>query len=224
MQFRPGDIFACYGADLTSRIIQAGTYWPIAPRRLRWPPSHVAIAAWDADQAVRWFESTTMTHRRCLIRHTHVQGVQCHPVADQIENYIDAGGRVDVYRLVDIDALDEWEAWHLSRLLCRFVEDGARYDALGAALSGLRVTQLLHLLPGADLETLFCSEVISAVLMRLCRMNRDNPTRYNPGRLLRTLLYQGTYRFEHSYHDPIQLCDFEPSPPILPFARPVRAS
>ena len=35
--------------------------------------------------------------------------------------------------------------------------------------------------------------------MRLGRLNRDNPTKYNPGALLRQLIREGTMQFERSF-------------------------
>ena len=44
-----------------------------------------------------------------------------------------------------------------------------------------------------DLHEVFCSELIAATLQRLCRLNREDPTRFNPGRLVRRLIHEGTY-------------------------------
>jgi hypothetical protein len=48
-------------------------------------------------------------------------------------------------------------------------------------------------LPGADLQSLFCSELVAAILMRLNRLNHANPTGFSPARLLRTLVLLGKY-------------------------------
>ena len=102
---------------------------------------------------------------------------------------------MDIYRLTEIDSLSQVEADLLSRILLdHFVARAVRYDIGGALLSGTRVFQLLYSFPLANLDELFCSEMVAAVLMRLGRMNRDNPTRFNPGRLLRTVVRHGTYR------------------------------
>lgn len=101
------------------------------------------------------------------------------------------------YRLTDIDKLDLQEDEHLRAILMKHCgRNGIApvgYDAAGAMFSGLRVVPWLPF-ARANLETVFCSELIAAVLQRLGRMNRSNPARFNPGRLLRRLVQQGTYR------------------------------
>ena len=88
----------------------------------------------------------------------------------------------------------------LSRILIRhFVGRSVTYDMGGALLSGTRLFKHTRLLPSADLNQLFCSELAAKVLMRLGRLNRDNPTKYNPGTLLRQLVREGTMQFERSF-------------------------
>ena len=205
---RPADVFACWGTDWVSKGISLETSltsWITAPSGLRWSPSHVAIGcsryAPDHDRAY-WFESTSRSQRLCLGSGRSVHGFQVHAVEDRIGDYIKPGGRVVQYRLTDIDALDELEQANLRRVLYQWVgdenKDAASYDTTGAAFSGLR---LLPYLPcsRADLESLFCSELVAAVLQRCCLMNRSNPARFNPGRLLRTLVRQGTYKQLREY-------------------------
>ncbi|MBT6153663.1 MAG: hypothetical protein HOH82_03115, partial [Planctomycetaceae bacterium] len=62
-----------------------------------------------------------------------------------------------------------------------------------------RLFKRTRLLPNADLNELFCSELVAAVLMRLSRLNRTNPTRYNPACLLRQLVREGSYQFEREF-------------------------
>ncbi|MCA9049467.1 MAG: hypothetical protein KDA89_12110, partial [Planctomycetaceae bacterium] len=83
-------------------------------------------------------------------------------------------------------------------LINEFVRSTIPYDLTGAILSGTRLFQWSHLFPAADLHSLFCSELVAAMLMRLSRLNRDNPTRFHPGRLLRELVRTGTYQRIHS--------------------------
>ncbi len=192
--WRPGDIAACYGADRTSRLISAGTASLMGPPDLRWPPSHVAIICHAAGGPL-WVESTTLCPRACVIRGAYVSGVQAHNPSQRAEDYIRAGGRVELYRLTAINKLCVRESQLLSRLLLHhFVSRGIGYDLGGALLSGTRVFQLSRLFPAADLDRLFCSELIAAVLMRLGRLNHANPTRFHPGRLLRTLVRTGKYQ------------------------------
>ncbi|MGE4000933.1 MAG: hypothetical protein AB7I48_12010 [Planctomycetaceae bacterium] len=190
----PGDIAACYGVDWTGRLISCGTASLWGPPGLRWPPSHVAICC-RHDDGILWVESTSLCRHACLIRGCSAAGVQAHRPLNRIGDYVRAGGRVDVYRLSDINGLSATESRLLSRILIdHCVRKHVQYDLSGAVLSGTRAFQLSHLFPGADLERLFCSELIAAVLMRLGRMNHANPTRFNPGRLLRELVRTGKYR------------------------------
>jgi len=199
---QPGDIFACYGTDWISRGISLETSltsWVHAPPGLRWSPSHVAIAATrfqPGNDDCYWYESTSQCFRLCLESGRQTEGVQVHCVRDRLRDYVMAGGRVDQYRLTKLAALDHLTENKLRHLLMKFVGSentpAAQYDTIGAAFSGLRVLPWLPF-SRADLESLFCSELIAAVLQQLCLMNRNNPARFNPGRLLRTLVRQGTY-------------------------------
>lgn len=195
----PGDIAACYGVDWTSRLISAGTSSLVGPHELCWPPSHVAICCRNDDETI-WVESTSLCHRACLFRRMPVSGVQAHRPYDRIADYVRSGGRVDLYRLTEINRFSKSESCLLSRLLIdHFIKKHIRYDMSGAVLSGTRAFQLTRLFPGADLQRLFCSELIAAVLMRLGRMNHANPTRFNPGRLLRHLVRTGKYHRAGSF-------------------------
>lgn len=194
MQLLPGDIAACFGTDLTGRVISWGTASLLAPRGLRIAPSHVAICCEHEEQVV-WVESTTLCGHACLVRGRPVSGVQVHRPHTRIADYERSGGRVDIYRLADIQRLSSAESRLLTRILIdHFVRRAVSYDLGGAMLSGTRVFQLTRCFPSASLDELFCSELVAAVLMRMGRMNHANPTRFHPGRLLRELVRQGTYR------------------------------
>lgn len=197
--FQPGDLAACFGRDWVSRSISFGTASLWAPKRLRIGPSHVAMLC-DHRGAPVWIESTTLCPHPCVIQGVPTSGVQAHFPQDRIRDYIDDGGRVDVYRLSGIDRLSRTEAEMLSRILIKhFIGRFVRYDTGGALLSGTRLLKRTRFFPGANLDELFCSELVAAVLMRLGRMNRANPTRYNPACLLRELVREGTYQFHHSF-------------------------
>ena len=197
--FEPLDIAACYGTDPTSRAISWLTASPFSPRRLRRGPSHVAVIC-HVDGFPSWIESTTFCRHRCLERGTRVTGCQVHPAELRIQDYVSSGGHVDLYRLSPVDRLSSAESLLLSRILIRhFVGRSVTYDMGGALLSGTRLFKHTRLLPSADLNQLFCSELAAKVLMRLGRLNRDNPTKYNPGTLLRQLVREGTMQFERSF-------------------------
>lgn len=202
MNIEAGDIFACWGTDAVSRLIAIETSlltWPFAPRGLKLSPSHVAIACprfAPNHSRCYWFESTTLAHRECLEAGRPVCGVQVHAVGDRLQDYC-GRGRVDLYRLTPINALTGQQMRDMrSDLLEWFVRKRIGYDMAGAVFSGTRVIRSIDKITGwltPGMESVFCSQLIAAELMSLCRMNRDNPLRYNPGRLLRTLVQQGTY-------------------------------
>ena len=193
MKTQPGDVMACYGTDWMARGITLGTVSPFGPRGLRLGPSHVAIIC-EQDGKPLWVESTTMSRHLCSVRQELVRGVQAHDPVNRVADYIDAGGRVVRYALTPINRLTSAESDLLTDILVKkFVNRSIDYDLGGALISGTRVWQLLHSFPGADLDRLFCSELVSAVLQRLGRLNRANPTRHNPARLLRQAVRQGVY-------------------------------
>ena len=197
--FQPLDLAACYGADWTGRLISYGTASLLAPRRLRIGPSHIALICEHHGSPV-WVESTTLCAHPCVILGRHISGVQAHLPEMRIQDYVQSGGHVDLYRFSPIDRLSQPESELLTRILIRhFIGRQVTYDMGGALLSGTRLFKRTRLLPSADLNELFCSELVAAVLMRLGRLNRANPTRYNPACLLRQLVREGTYQFEREF-------------------------
>ncbi|RLS58083.1 MAG: hypothetical protein DWH91_03095 [Planctomycetota bacterium] len=189
----PGDIVACHGTDWSSRVIRWVTAAPRGPCGLWLGPSHVAIIS-ASDRGLLWVESTTQCLHPCEIQGRMVSGCQAHDPELRLQDYLAMGGYVDLYRLDPIHRLDGNEQLLLRDLLFRrLLAKGVEYDLKGALLSGTRLLRWLGLLPRANLQTLFCSELIAAVLMRLNRMNHANPSGYSPARLLRTLVALGKY-------------------------------
>lgn len=209
--FSAGDIVACYGTDVVSRAIQWVTWSPWAVSGLRVGPSHIALIS-ESDRGLLWIESTTLCLHPCEYRGRIVSGVQAHRPEVRVRDYLRSGGQVVVHRLTPINQLDQAERDLLRHILFRyFLMESIDYDLEGAILSGTRAIRWLGLLPGADLKSLFCSELVSAVLMRLNRLNHANPTGFSPARLLRTLVRSGKYMpvaawdrlatFEADFHD-----------------------
>ena len=197
--FLPLDLAACYGSDWTSRTISYGTASLLAPARLKLGPSHVAVLCRHRGSPV-WIESTTLCRHPCVIMGVPTSGVQAHLPESRIGDYVSGGGRVDLYRLSPVDRLSEEESQLLTRILVKhFIGRQVGYDTGGALLSGTRLFKRTRLLPKADLNELFCSELAAKVCMRLGRMNRDNPTKYNPANLFRQLLREGTIQFERTF-------------------------
>jgi hypothetical protein len=197
--FEPGDIIACYGTDAVSRIISAGTFSLLAPRGTRIAPSHVALIS-EIDGSPWWCESTMLADRECVLQKRKVRGVQVHYPEDRTRDYVYSGGQVVVFRLSPIDQLAEEDKANITQMVRGFINQEASYDTIGALISGTRVLKRTRLIPflakwlHIDLDSLFCSEMIAAILQRTCRMNRDNPTKYSPGSLVRELIDQGTYK------------------------------
>jgi hypothetical protein len=197
--FEPLDIAACHGTGFTANAIRWGTASPLAPRRLRLGPSHVAVLCAHHGRMV-WVESTTLCRHPCTILGYPINGCQAHLPEERITDYLAEGGRVDLYRLSPIEKLSQDESDLLTRILVRhFIGREVTYDLGGALLSGTRLFKRTRLLPSADLNELFCSELVAAVCMRLGRMNRSNPTRFNPACLLRELVRHGTFQLQHSF-------------------------
>lgn len=198
MDWHAGDIVACYGTDLISRVITARTSWPIDPWSCWDAPSHVAIVHADPHHGCVFVESTTLCVTPCLVCGVCHSGVQVQRPEDRLEHYTVAGGRVDVYRLAGINRLSAWERSRLSDFLGEMISVGGDYDKLGALISGSWSSGIFRV-TNTDVRTVFCSELIAFVLMALGRMNRENPMRYSPGRLLRVLRRTGVYELIPSH-------------------------
>lgn len=191
-----GDIAACYGRDLMSLTIRAGTYWPLSPPDLRLGPSHVALLAPGPPvhgPEPLWYESTTMCNRECLMRGESVSGVQAHRWSDRASDYTSRGGRVVIYRLVPGEQLQAAEAHRLKLMLIDLLAEQVEYDYRGAMASGTRLCKWIGNQFGRYSADLFCSDKIAMLLMRLSRLRRGNPNYYTPAGLLRELVRNGVY-------------------------------
>lgn len=188
---QPADLFACWGTGWMSRLISYGTSVLIGPRGLRISPSHVAIAAVH-DRRVVWWESTSLCPHPCLFTGAPVDGVQAHEIDTRVNDYLSEGGRVVQYRLVPLYTLGADDRALLSELLSGLC--GLSYDRAGAILSGTRIISRTRWMPPADLDRLFCSELVAALLSRLGRAPHLHPGTLSPGRLLRLLVRLGIYR------------------------------
>lgn len=198
-----GDIFACWGHDLVSFGISLETASLFGPRHFRWAPAHVAIACprfYPNHKTCYWWESTTLAKRPCLEAEAPVSGCQVHQITSRIQDYVSAGGRVAVYRLTEFDSLTPPEIHQLRMLMGMVIGDGQNtqkqpitYDTAGALCSGTRILKRFSLWRN-QLDTLFCSELLAAVLQRLGRLCRENPSKFTPAGLMRRLVASGTYQ------------------------------
>lgn len=196
-------MLACWGAELMARAISLHTRalfgpqeWP-GPAWLKLAPSHVAQVVRSPRHGLILVESTTLCRSPCLIKGLHCSGAQAHVIEERIADYTAGGGQVVLYRLLPIvqEYFDADKHAHI--LIERFVRPGIGYDYPGAILSG---TRKLKMLPqfGADLNHVFCSEMLAHADMLLGVMNWANPTRYNPGSYVRRQLRTGVRK-----HTPI---------------------
>ena len=197
-----GDVFACWGADWVSRGISVETSSVFGPWQFRWAPSHVAIACprwYPNHKTCYWWESTTMAKRACLEAEAPVSGCQVHPIVGRLQDYLFSGGRVNVYRLTEFDRLTDNETQQLRNMLGQVIGDAdsaakpITYDTAGALCSGTRIVKRFTLWRN-QLDALFCSELLAALLQRLGRMCRENPSGFTPAGLMRRLITAGTYQ------------------------------
>ena len=189
---RCGDIVACWGTDWVSRRISLVTSSLRGPRELRWGPSHVAIIGrYNGREA--WYESTTKCKHPCLATGDFVQGFQVQCPYERVSDYLERRGVVRVYRpspfasrALNVDLLNE--------LLRVALTLNLQYSYKGAALSATSLLKHSRLIPGVDLDDVFCSEIVSVIAQNLGLQNKSDPRHYTPASLLRTLCQPGTYQ------------------------------
>ena len=147
-----------------------------------------------------------LTSRHCLEAEKPVSGCQVHRIRERLQDYVLPGGCVQVYRLTEFDALSSHEVTQLRALLGQCVGDAedpdrvpVTYDTAGALCSGTRIIKRLTFWRN-QMDALFCSELLAAVLQRLGRLCRENPSSFTPGQLMRRLLSEGTYRLHTTFH------------------------
>lgn len=173
-----GDLLIFFGTDWSSRVIELATRGP----------SHVGILSRHNDRGPLLFESTTLCDLPDELTGKRCAGVQAHAPDERVKRY---RGCVMRLQLAPAWRLNRYEADLLSRML-RHVH-GEHYDLRGALLSGTRLFKWTSLMPYPDLESLFCSELCAALLMRLGRMPLSNPSAYHPAALVRKLRRCGVY-------------------------------
>lgn len=204
LDWQPGDILAFHGTSLSCRTIRYGTASFFGPRQLRVGPSHVGIMVHARDWLL--VEATSLCRHACWVTGRQIDGAQAHLADYRVHDYVAAGGRVDVYRLNPISALGGDDSRKLAALaLHHFVEPGVHYDLPGALLSGTRLLKFSRLLPGADLNQIFCSEMVARLLMEVNRLCRGNPGWFNPASLLRRLVRDGTYHLYWTCLQPVEI-------------------
>ena len=197
MHFEPGDLLVFYGRDFSSRVIEWATRGPshvgiVCPHALAVPPSgghdDAARPPEGGTTSMLLFESTTLCDEPCALTGKRMSGVQAHEPDSRIAGY---PGDAAFLRLMPAWRLNRREVDLLHAWLMHVASEP--YDLRGALISGTRLFKWTAFMPYPDLESLFCSELCAAALMRLHRLPLSNPSLYNPASLVREVRRCGTY-------------------------------
>jgi hypothetical protein len=208
MHFEPGDLVIFYGRDFSSRVIEWATRGPshvgiVCPHEVENDATESRNRKRDArpdaggfatlppkggPANMLLFESTTLCDEPCVLTGKRTSGVQAHEPVSRIASY---PGDVAFLRLMPAWRLHSREVVLLHDWLMRVACEP--YDLRGALVSGTRLFKWTALMPYPDLESLFCSELCAAALMRLHRLPLSNPSLYNPASLVREVRRCGTY-------------------------------
>lgn len=179
----PGDVIAFAGRGPLSRAIAWKTcsWWQLL--RGRWI-SHVGIVAPYFGRPLL-FESTTLTDLPCEFAGWPLEGVQAHAPRDRLERY---EGRAWRYRLRKPLPIR-------SSLTKRLVKRlGIPYDHRQACLAGTHYLKRIEALDRFDGEALFCSELVTLVLIEIGVIAIDtNPSIWTPAGWCRWAEQTNTY-------------------------------
>lgn len=173
MDFKPGDAVGFSGdggISFVVNILSYGIPW--------WSISHLGILG-EHEGELLLFESTTLSNIPCKIQDRSVEGVQAVRLEDRVRKY---AGKVFHYPLVDSLTDDE------NQQLYDFLHDqiGKEYDLIGALRAGgsLWAWAESHLRE-ADLNFLFCSELVASSLHKVNRLETHNVSSWSPNKLIR---------------------------------------
>ena len=150
-----------------------------------WGISHVGILAHAPDGRLLVFESTSLDGKiPCEITGQCIHGTQAHSLEDMVREY---DGRV--YHYPFYRQLYATEDARLTEFLIDTI--GTPYDMLGAFRSGgIGLSFIESLLRPANLETIFCSEMVAAAYAVTGLHATDNVSRWSPNLLIRHLRYR----------------------------------
>jgi len=173
MEFKPGDVIGFSGdggLSFTVNILSYGIPW--------YSISHLGILG-EHDGELLLFESTTLSNISCKIQNKTVEGVQAVRLEDRVEHY---DGKVFHYPLVDPLTDDE------NQQLYDFLHEqiGKPYDLIGALRAGGSLWAWFEShLREADLNFLFCSELVASSLHKVDRLETHNVSSWSPNKLIR---------------------------------------
>ncbi len=173
MDFRPGDVVGFSGEGGISfavNILSYGIPW--------YSISHVGILG-EHEGELLLFESTTLSNLPCVIQGKSVEGVQAVRLKDRVREY---DGKVFWYPLVN--PLFASDRQHLHQFLIDQI--GKPYDLIGALRAGGKIWAWMEShLREADLNFLFCSELVASSLNKVNRLETHNVSSWSPNRLIR---------------------------------------
>lgn len=173
MAFKPGEVLGFSGDGGISFMVNILSYG------IPWISiSHLGILG-EHEGELLLFESTTLSNIPCKIQDKLTKGVQAVRLKDRVEKY---DGKVFHYPLVNPLFASE------QRRLNQFLHDqiGKPYDLIGALRSGGSLFAWFEShLREADLNFLFCSELVASSLHRVDRLETHNVSSWSPNKLIR---------------------------------------
>jgi len=177
---KPGDVIGFSGRSWHSAAINLAT-GGVPLRGI----SHVGIVI-DSGQGWPCLLESTASADFCVLSHQRRPGVKAYSPTRRIESY---AGRVWHYPLYR--ALYEHENKRLTE--GAYATLGREYDYRGALCAGGigLVARCVSMLRLADLASLFCSECVIARLADIGLIACDNPGRYSPNLVCRSLRAAG---------------------------------
>jgi hypothetical protein len=175
-----GDIIGFVGEDWVSDCINIATLG--LPNR---SVSHVGIVS-EYKGKLLVYESTSGDRPPCYVKLKLTRGVQAHPLSELLS--------IPSFR----------EVWHYPLKCPLYYHQRARleyvlkgylgrdYDMNGACHSaGVVFSKVCGMIKGEDLSSLFCSEMVAAVLTHVGTLRTPNSSRWSPNKLCRYLVREG---------------------------------
>ena len=183
-EYNPGDMVVFAGRCWTSRLIALGSCTPIQLLR-GWFDSHIGICA-EYQGKTLLFESTTLSGLPCAITGDRIHGTKAVDPAERVGGY---DGKVWILR-PDKFKLGIEQSEKLTDFLVSMVPTPYE-DMSTLAVSATRFRN--HWLFRENTNKLFCSEYAALALERINWLPPGNASIYSPSKLVRRVVYQGTY-------------------------------
>jgi hypothetical protein len=195
IDWQPLDLIACFRNDRQSRWRSLMNFSLSGPFPLFGAPARIAVVCQHEGKNLL-VECTDNCSRDCVINGTTSSGCQAHNVVRRIHDLIEANERPMLFRLVATDQLSSAESGLLTKILIEhFVRAGVQLQGGRELLSGCAAFNDRMLNCSGIPHDNFFTEIVAKVLMRLNRLSRCNPLRYDAATLLRELVHVGTFRY-----------------------------